>query len=344
MNSAISGAAALTFFVTAFSATAETSTTAAADAAAYLGPQSLVRVEGARRLNLVCKGAGSPVVVFESGAGGGASDWRKVQPEVSGTTTACSYDRAGYGFSDAPSTNSDANAAVTDLHRLLRRAKLRGPVVLVAHSVGGLYAELFASRYPADVAGMVLVDPTGRQDFQLVKKIITDDEAQKQRAAYLKRMDSYSQCLEAAQRGEAPVSPGQACAPPTVENSELEKVLEDQFSQPKRWMAFKSEMENFYPTAHPLGVDSATTLQVKARPFRLGSKPLVLLLTPGRVPAGPRGEWLREASSNAAQQLVQASTRGKIINVEARHYIQLDHPEVVIKAIEDVVTSVRAGS
>lgn len=114
---------------------------------------------GQRALHLDCRGAGSPTVVFESGLGSfGALDWELVQDEVAKTTRACSYSRAGILASDPAEGARDANAVAADLHRLLTLAGERPPLVLVAHSLGGLFALRYTGTFGSEVAGLVLVD------------------------------------------------------------------------------------------------------------------------------------------------------------------------------------------
>lgn len=114
---------------------------------------------GGRRLFLRCTGHGSPTVVFENGL---TSDWYHLQNALSGTTRVCSYDPAlqdgAFSHSDPAPTPRTGADRVGDLHRLLRIAGLRGRVVLAGHSNGGLFSLLYASRYPRQVAGLVLID------------------------------------------------------------------------------------------------------------------------------------------------------------------------------------------
>lgn len=158
----------------------------------YARPAELVEIEPGRRINLLCVGRGFPTVILEAGAGDSTAVWRKVQSEVAKRTRVCAYDRAGYGFSDPPQHASDARQAVRDLKAVLGRKRISSPVVLVGHSVGGLYSRLFAATYPDLVAGLVLVDPTGLEDFELVRQIITPDERQTQRSNFLKRLERIS--------------------------------------------------------------------------------------------------------------------------------------------------------
>ena len=129
-------------------------------------PGTLVGV-GLHRLHIHCTGRGSPTVVFESGLGGTSLDWVRVQPEVSRLTRACSYDRAGYGWSERGPEPRHADRIARELARLLVRANVPPPYLLVGHSFGGLAIRLFAARQERRaVAGLVLVDATHEHQFQ----------------------------------------------------------------------------------------------------------------------------------------------------------------------------------
>jgi pimeloyl-ACP methyl ester carboxylesterase len=116
---------------------------------------------GDRRLRLVCEGAPSaaPLVVFEAGIYGGAADFGELQSRLAAAgVRSCAYDRAGLGFSDPDPGPRDGVTVVTDLEKLLRAAGETGPIVLVAHSMGGIHARIFAGRNPDQVVGLVLLD------------------------------------------------------------------------------------------------------------------------------------------------------------------------------------------
>jgi pimeloyl-ACP methyl ester carboxylesterase len=126
--------------------------------APYAAEGRLVDI-GGRSLYLDCRGSGSPTVIFEAGAGGDADGWGVVFPETAAMTRACVYNRAGLHRSDpAPAGERSAAPIADDLAALLMAAGERPPYVLVAHSLGGVYARVFAARPPGDVAGIVLDD------------------------------------------------------------------------------------------------------------------------------------------------------------------------------------------
>lgn len=99
-------------------------------------------------------------VVFENGLGGRMEWWKKVMPEISKDTTTFAYNRPGYGNSDPVSTPRDGLHVIDELRMLLRSKGLNPPYILVGHSLGGLYMQLFSRRYPDEVRALILVDST----------------------------------------------------------------------------------------------------------------------------------------------------------------------------------------
>ena len=141
----------------------------------------LVDIGGSRKMYLKCSGSGSPTAVLIGGLRASAEDWSisdKSKPtvfaEVGKFTRVCACDRPGTPVGEKPSRSDPvsqptaANDAVSDLHALLRAAGEPGPYVLVGHSYGGLIVRLYASSYPNDVCGLVLVDALseGLQDAE----------------------------------------------------------------------------------------------------------------------------------------------------------------------------------
>jgi pimeloyl-ACP methyl ester carboxylesterase len=114
---------------------------------------------GGYSLFLNCKGTGSPTVILDSGLDSDSNSWLTVMPRIQNFTRVCAYDRAGLGRSDAaPTTPRTSLDMVNDLHNLLNSANLDGVYVLVGASIAGFNVRLYASEYPQEVVGVVLVD------------------------------------------------------------------------------------------------------------------------------------------------------------------------------------------
>src|ERR1700733_10566441 len=109
---------------------------------------------GGRRLHMSGAGQGGPVVVLEAGIAASSLSWALVARQVAEFTTVVTYDRAGFGWSDPTSHPCTALDAVRDLALVLDKVEIRGPVVLVGHSFGGLIARVFQQRYPERVVGL----------------------------------------------------------------------------------------------------------------------------------------------------------------------------------------------
>jgi pimeloyl-ACP methyl ester carboxylesterase len=137
------------------------------DAAAYAASREMERrtaiVAGAR-LQYVVAGVGAPVIVFLNGARMPLDSWFRVLQAAAGLGTTFAYDRPGTGGSDPPSGVQSGTTIVDTLRTVLEVAGLGAPYILVGHSLGGLYANLFARTHPHEVVGVVLVDSATRGD------------------------------------------------------------------------------------------------------------------------------------------------------------------------------------
>jgi pimeloyl-ACP methyl ester carboxylesterase len=134
------------------------------DAKRHPAPGRLVSV-GDHKLHLLCKGSTAPTVVIEMGAGEASHFWWPVQDQIAEFATVCTYDRAGYGWSEATRAGRTIDDRGEELHSLLANAGLAGPFILVAHSYGGLVVRSFAQNHPDEVAGLVLVDTPEEATF-----------------------------------------------------------------------------------------------------------------------------------------------------------------------------------
>ena len=131
-------------------------------------PGRMVKLPQGIRLSMYCAGAGGPTVILETGFGGGAYlAWHELQPRLARFTRTCSYDRAGYGFSElGDDLPRDTRHDVMDLHALLVASGEPGPYILVGHSDGGHIIGAFADLFPQQVAGLVFLDASVLLDKQ----------------------------------------------------------------------------------------------------------------------------------------------------------------------------------
>ena len=309
----------------------------------YARPGQLVPAADGARLNLYCTGSGSPTVVFDSGWGDWAPIWAMVQPAVAKWTRACSYDRAGVGFSDAGPMPRTSVTIAEELHSALHNAGIDGPYILAASSFGGDNMRVFADRYLHDVAGFVFVE----SDTDDLEPLDMQEEDHRGQVRFLPEVRA---CRDAIAEGKplpalspAPNEPTHTCAqmffrswPEVAWSSELnDKLLLLAQTKVAMWDAFISEMEQM-PSAEAY-------LKQHRRSF--GSRPLRVLSTGnhgvGSVTAPPATslKHLRyEYEVTLAQsRLLKLSTDAKqIFTKNSSEYIQFDEPDTVIDAIREV--------
>ncbi len=121
----------------------------------------VVDIEG-RKLQIDCRGTGSPTVVLESGGNDifGSLGWSTIQQEIATSTRVCSYSRAGYVWSSTSSIALNAESGARDLHEALQLSNEVPPYVLVSHSSGSLNNLIFTDLFRSEVAGLVFAEPS----------------------------------------------------------------------------------------------------------------------------------------------------------------------------------------
>ncbi len=212
---------------------------------------------GGYRVHLYCTGTGSPTVVI---VGAGFSfNWGLVQPEVARFTQVCSYDHSGIGWSESGPKDS-CSLRVSEVHTTLKNAGIKGPYVLVGHSLGGLVARVYAGPYPDEVAGMVFVDHA--MTLPMVPRLISaGDKAVPLPPPMPSTADS---------RGPIGTPMGIESDPNFSKLSDRDRELHRwAMSQPRNQMALRANMETSAACA-----GQADAL-LKEHPHALGDKPLV---------------------------------------------------------------------
>jgi len=284
----------------------------AQDASSYPAPGKLIDV-GGYRLHLSCTGTarpGSPTVILEAGYGNSLLVWSKVQPAVAAFTRVCSYDRAGYGWSDTDPLPRTAGRMVTELHTLLARAGVAGPYVLVGHSYGGLIMQLYTYTYPQQVAGLVLIESMHVDQFRYPDLHFGALPPICQALAPFGIVRLFGLAVP-AYIGEYPPT-AQPAAKAHFNQTRLCQTASDEYA----------------------GME-ASFVQVRAARQPLGRLPLVVL-THGHSYLGPQAEQDWQALQRDLAGLSSDSVH--IMATSSEHFIQLQQPELVIAAIQQALT------
>lgn len=165
----------------------------------YVHPQTLATLPDGRHIHFFCMGQGAPIAIVAPGWHIPAPGWNRIQPLMAKETRVCVYDRAGYSFSDPGPMPRDTAREVKDLHAALHAAGMKGPYVLIGHSLGGFDARLFAYTYPKETAGLLLLDPPTENIYRQMHPPPDEDVGLYSRCAKLVRQHPLgwdSKCLD----------------------------------------------------------------------------------------------------------------------------------------------------
>jgi pimeloyl-ACP methyl ester carboxylesterase len=276
---------------------------------------------GGRRLHVNCTGTATPTVIVENGGGGFSVEWVLVQREVAKFARICTYDRAGYAWSDRGPVDDGIEQIVDDLHLLLRNARISPPYILVGQSLGALYARAYQRRFPENVAGLVFVDGTHDEDVRMVVdgkreplSLLTRDQLPAAHQQYLKSVPE--------------LKPGPADAPPfdrlppalqQARHWAFQKIVQELGWLPNTLAAAESWRQEFH----------ALRAQRLSAPHPLGNLPLRVL---------ERGKDSTEVWHRQQVELAALSSDGKLTKVEGSgHMIHLERPDLVVHAIREVI-------
>lgn len=288
-------------------------------------PPGVFYTVNGHRMHMNCTGSGSPTIILDSGLGNDALIWGGVQPVLSETTRVCSYDRAGFGWSDALPAPRDADHIAAELHGLLLQAKVTGPIVLMGHSIAGLYMREYASRYPEDIAGIVFVDvSTPLQDEDPAMKAV-DSKTPTQWISMLLLRARYIAGLPrlTGQCSNFLGSTGQAGI------LQAEDLCEPHFG------AMAAEKDSFNKSGH----ETVHTGPYGALPILILSQDVTTVHLP--VPAQQTAD-LANSWNQMQEDLKKLSTRSRrIIAKRSGHYVQLFRRDLIWKEVPLFIEQIR---
>lgn len=297
-------------------------------------PGRLVDI-GGHRLHILESGRGEITIVLEAGLMSTILSWSDLHHTLAQSYRVVSYDRAGLGWSDLGPMPRTSDRIVEELHTLLHRAGVPPPYLLVGHSFGGLTMPLFASRFPDETAGMVLVDPVAPAEWnppsEHDRKLTRIGATVCRRAALLSRIGvlrfvsfilstrfkkGAAYLVRLISRG-APANSGSVSSPWFLALPAKERDMAAVFwIQEKFALTIASQLENL-----PV---SAAQLANQARVF---DKPVVIL-SAGSAPETRRKEHAAMAARYPLGSCVLAG--------ESNHWIMQHEPELVIRSINKV--------
>jgi pimeloyl-ACP methyl ester carboxylesterase len=299
----------------------------------FPAPGKLVEVEG-HLMHIQCTGSGSPTAVIDAGNGSFSIEWTPIRQELSQTTRVCAFDRSGYGWSEPGPRPRDGAQVVAELHALLMAAGELGPYVLVGHSLGGVHVRLFAAQYPAEVAGLVLVDTA----YPLT--ISPEFESQRQASIgfyqVMNLLTSSGLLRILGPLGGVESMPATARKlPPEFQETYLNLLLD-----PNQYATAIAEMEQL-----PQTFEQTSVLMIGEQP--LGDLPLLVLTAgqtaaPGSTPFDEQYVPVSDSQIKLQLELAGLSSQGEQRVIAASgHAVHQDAPDEVIRAIHDLVKAIR---
>ena len=287
---------------------------------------------GGRRMQIDCRGTGTPTVVFEAGLDTiGSLSWSAVQDAVAATTRACAYSRAGVMWSEPRTQKFEPDGVARDLHALLAAAGEHAPYVMVGHSLGGPYIMTFTRLYPQEVAGLVFVDASHPDQIKRLNQAIG------------KEMD----------RGTGMLKTANALSWTGITRL-ISSQSEDGSAPRQARLGSTAYISSSIGAALEEGESLDATLAAAGQLRQLGDRPIVVLTATKPLPTavlktvqmtpeqGQRmqAEWKLLHDDEASWS---HHSRHELVP-EATHYIQFDKPDVVITAVKEVVGDVRSGT
>jgi pimeloyl-ACP methyl ester carboxylesterase len=305
-------------------------------------PGELVEVDG-YTMHMRCTGEGSPTVILEAGWGDWSLQWQPLQEEISTFTRVCSYDRSGTGFSDIRPEGRTVQQMSDELATLLETANIEAPYILVGHSFGGMIVRLYASQYPENIAGIVLLDSV-HPDFYSDTINAKFPELAEGQDSVVSQFEETAEMLS-----NAPIP--RNLAPLFIPDSDVAYFLPEELR--KDWKQQVMIPEYFQSMVGSINVLDESVEQVTGT--NLQDIPLTVIaagksylataiirpqneLAPNYAIAEENIEEYTSVWLDFQEDLANLSTNSTlIIAEESGHYIHYDQPELVLNAIRQLV-------
>jgi pimeloyl-ACP methyl ester carboxylesterase len=283
-------------------------------------PGQLIQVMG-NEMHVYCTGEGSPTVVLDAGPGNWSIHWSAVQPKIAEVTRVCSFDRPGYGWSEAADDPPTVVQTTFELSSALSEMGEPGPYVMVAHSTSAATARFFAHSFPGRVAGMVLVDPLNEDQFGgLVDHMSRDLDIMKAAEflapiRMLRMLDRFYHYDDKALEGA--VLPGDAA-----------RIYRAGYYDQVFWTTVLAEYDALETSANLMEAVG-----------NLGDMPLVVLAISNR----PADAWPPDSTYQQMQlDFASLSTDSEIVYSESGvSHVHIENPTLVTVSVQVVVDKVR---
>ncbi len=294
---------------------------------------------GSRSLHLTEAGSGRPAVILESGIAASSLSWARVQPQVAAFARTASYDRAGLGWSNPSKDPRTVEAMVSDLRRLLSSARIPPPYILVGHSFGGLLVRAFANLFPAEVAGLVLVDPVSVTGWANCgseqRRRLALGIRLSRRGAILARLGVVRLALNLLLRTGTRLPKLVAKTTARKATSFLDRIGgEIRRLPPELWPAIRAHWSR--PKSFRAMAEHLANLESCARLVTSMSIPVdlpITILSASTASSSEIGERETWTAGNPKARHIRL--------VDCGHWVQLERPEAVVQAVLDLVASTR---
>ena len=293
---------------------------------------------GTKKLEASIHGTGSPLVVIETGLGCSWYDWHKIICEISKRTTVLAYHRSGYGKSTLGKVERSTKQIAEDLNKLLEKEGINSPIILVGHSFGGLCVQHFATLFSEKVLGMVLIDSCSVDEYKL------DDlryELPSFREMFSKNniSENWKQfSLKSEAQLETLISPKLLPEQMTF-TEEIQKCILKFQLNPNMYSAMASELVLMSQS----GQEIKNSFKILDVPLKVLGRDKALAVK-WNVDIGiPENEAIKFETLwlSLVREEAKNSTKGEFMEVKgSKHSIYRTNPEIVVKAINDVMKEV----